>query len=283
MLSKESILYFENLLDAKIIAVEPLSGGDINEVFLLRTSQRKIVIKINSVSGFPGMFEAEALGLRTLQNFRKIDIPNVLDFGNFDDCAFLILEYISEVKPVKHFWEIFGEQLATLHQQTTPYFGFDNDNYIGSLPQFNVKCDTASEFYISQRLQPQFDLAIQKGFLFPDLEAFYKTMETEIPDEPSSFIHGDLWRGNFLINDNGLPCLIDPAVAYASREMDIAMMQLFGGFDSRLFEVYNEIFPFVKNWKDRLLIWQLYYQLVHLNLFGSSYYPKVTEVLKRYC
>ncbi len=125
-------------------------------------------------------------------------------------------------------------------------------------------------------------MALQKGFSFSNIKRLYKNIYDEIPEESSSLIHGDLWNGNFMIDKNGMPALIDPAVSYASREMDIAMMHLFGGFDPILFETYNETYPLVNNWRDRLPLWQLYYLLVHLNLFGSSYYSRVKDVVDRY-
>ena len=160
--------------------------------------------------------------------------------------------------------------------------GLEKDNFIGSLPQYNYHCRSAADFYIEQRLQPQFTMAGQRGFVFDNLNACYRNMRDEIPNEASSLIHGDLWGGNFMVNEQGLPCLIDPAVAYASREQDIAMMHLFGGFDTQLFEIYNEEFPLQQGWKDRLPLFQLYYLLVHLNLFGDSYYQSVKRIVDKY-
>ncbi|MDY8136572.1 fructosamine kinase family protein [Aquimarina sp. 2201CG5-10] len=282
MFSKELIPYFEELLYEKILSVKPLSGGDINEVYLLTTKKDEVVIKINDASIFPGMFQAEAKGLETLKKSNTFTIPEVLHIDEIDGTSFLMMQYIDSNRKVDDFWEIFGKQLAELHQQSEVYFGFENDNYIGSLPQFNDRCVSASEFYILQRLEPQFKLAINKGFSFSNLDRFYRTIENKIPQEPSSLIHGDLWSGNFMIDHRGLPCLIDPAVSYAPREMDIAMMYLFGGFDTTLFDIYNEAFPLSHNWKERLTLWQLYYLLVHLNLFGRSYYDRVRSIVNQY-
>ena len=104
----------------------------------------------------------------------------------------------------------------------------------------------------------------------------------EIPNEPPSLIHGDLWNGNYLVSEAGKPVLIDPAAAFAPREMDIAMMHLFGGFSTTLFQAYQEIHPMEKNWEDRISLWQLYYMLVHLNLFGSGYLKQVEAILAKY-
>jgi fructosamine-3-kinase len=138
------------------------------------------------------------------------------------------------------------------------------------------------EFYISQRLEPQLKLAFEGGFKFGNLKGFFKNISEEIPEESPSLIHGDLWSGNFLVAHNGDPALIDPAVAFAPREMDLAMMKLFGGFSEEVFMTYNSIFPLCEGWKERTAIWQLYYLLVHLNLFGSGYWSQVKFILKRY-
>lgn len=269
-------------LNLKIFNSIPLSGGDINDVFLMETSNGKLVIKVNSASDFPGMFEAEKEGLEALRNTHTINIPKVLLTGGFKDVAHLVLEYIPYGPEKENFWEDFGKKMAILHQNTNKNFGFNNSNYIGSLPQPNKWCTSASEFYITQRLDPQFKMASANGYSFKHLSTFYKKLEEIIPKESASLIHGDLWSGNFIVNNHGQACLIDPSVSYSHREMDIAMMHLFGGFSEVLFNVYNEIFPLQKNWKKRLEIWQLYYLLVHLNLFGNSYYGSVNKILKKY-
>ncbi len=282
MLSPKHINHFETLLSEKIKESYLLSGGDINSVYALITKNQKVVIKLNSNSKFPGLFEAEAAGLQKLRDCNCFVIPDVLQVGTLGDDAFLMMPYIAKGEKITNFSEEFGKRLAQLHRESKPYFGFEEDNYIGSLSQKNTKCKSAFDFYIVSRLEPQFNMAIQKGFAFLGLDMFYKNIENEIPSEKSSLVHGDLWNGNYIINEEGLPCLIDPAVAYASREMDIAMMHLFGGFDNRIFEVYHDTYPLIENWKIRQPIWQLYYLLIHLNLFGVSYYQQVKTIVKMY-
>ena len=114
------------------------------------------------------------------------------------------------------------------------------------------------------------------------LDEFYKNLESIIPKEKASFIHGDLWAGNYLITPNNKACIFDPAIAYAPREMDLAMMKLFGGYPQEVFKIYEEIFPLQDDWKSRISLWQLYYILVHLNLFGASYYGQANHILKQY-
>jgi protein-ribulosamine 3-kinase len=84
------------------------------------------------------------------------------------------------------------------------------------------------------------------------------------------------------VNHEGLPCLIDPAVYYGHRESDIAMTKLFGGFPSEFYKVYNDVFPMVKGWEQRLDINQLYPLLVHVNLFGYSYVSRVRQIINKF-
>ena len=261
---------------------KPLSGGDINKVFLLNCSEGNFVVKINSTSKFPAMFEAEAKGLQLLKENSNFKIPKVIATGTYQNTAYLILEYIPSGKPSKNFSEKFAEALVTLHKTTAENFGLNHDDYIGSLPQRNSFCGSASEFYISQRLEPQFKMAADNGFRFKNLEGFFKNISEAIPKEPPALVHGDLWNGNYMVSKTGKPVLIDPAVAFAPREMDIAMMKLFGGFSDEIFSNYNALFVLGEGWKERLPLWQLYYLLVHLNLFGSGYLPQVNSAIKKY-
>jgi fructosamine-3-kinase len=260
----------------------PLSGGDINEVYLLEGNSEKFVVKLNGSARFPGMFEAEKLGLEKLMAPGVIDIPKPIKTGQIGSKAFLVLEYIQSSEKTSDFWELFGEQIAKLHKITSETFGFEKDNYIGSLPQLNEKQDTAASFYVEMRLEPQLKMAKDRGFKLNVPASFFKNCGNLIPNESPSLIHGDLWNGNYLVNSKGYPCLIDPAVAFAPREMDLAMMKLFGGFNPQLFSTYNEIFPLVMGWKERIPLWQLYYLLVHLNLFGAAYRSQVTSILRKF-
>lgn len=259
-----------------------LAGGSINQVYLLVTSEGKKVVKINSAQKFPGMFVAEKQGLETLKQSNSFDVPKVYSVAEVENKAYLLLEYKKEGAQKGHFWEVFGEQLSRLHKTTSKNFGFSSPNYIGSLPQYNERCTVAAEFYVSQRLEPQVKMASERGYALGDLSRFYKNISEEIPQEAPALLHGDLWSGNYITNEEGLPCLLDPAVYYGPREMDLAMMKLFRGFSTEVFEVYEAQFPLQEGWKDRIPMWQLYYLLVHLNIFGRSYLPQVQKIIDRF-
>ena len=282
MVSKSIQSIVESSLSLEILSFKRLHGGDINDVFLLRTNAKDLVIKLNTNHKLKNLFAYEKEGLETLRKTHTFKIPKALLQGTTKNTDFLILEYIDQKTATNVAWKSFGEQLAHLHQYTSNQFGFPSSNYIGSLPQHNNYCDTALSFYITQRLIPQFKLASLNGYTFKEEDVFYIFLEKNIPEEKPALIHGDLWSGNYLIAQNETPCLIDPSVSFFHREMDIAMMHLFGGFHEEIFQTYNEIFPLKHAWKERLQLWQLYYLLVHLNLFGNSYYPSVKNILSFY-
>lgn len=268
--------------ELELISSEALFGGDINSVYRLETDKGEFVVKCNDAQKFPGMFHVEHKGLELLRETKSFIIPEVVTNNQVEDTAYLLMEYLPSGKKTDVFWRDFGEKLAQLHKTTSSTYGLDHDNYIGSLPQYNSKHNNAAEFYILQRLEPQFKMAVDKGFSFTRLEAFYTIISREIPEEPSALVHGDLWNGNYMVSSRGVAVLIDPAVAFAPREMDLAMMQLFGGFPAEVFEVYNENYPLEYDWKNRTSLWQLYYLLVHLNLFGEGYLHQVEAVLRKY-
>ncbi|TRZ44416.1 fructosamine kinase family protein [Robertkochia solimangrovi] len=268
----------QEVLHTNVLFYKPLQGGDINEVYLLHCHEDKYVLKHNNPDKFPGMFKAEAEGLQTLWHAGTIRVPQVIH----QEEAFLILEYIQPGE-IRGDWEsLFGRHLAALHEIHSNAFGFTHDNYIGSLPQSNKLHVDLYTFYLEERLFPQIRLAMENGIDLGRLDRFFLNIKDLIPEEPPSLIHGDLWSGNYLIDENGAPCLIDPAICFMNREMDIAMMHLFGGFSERIFDAYNEAHPLIEEWRGRMDIWQLYYLLIHLNIFGSGYLSQVNRIIDRY-
>lgn len=266
----------------KVKTYNSLAGGDINKVYLLQCHEGDFVVKLNSADRFPGMFETESKGLSLLSDSQSFKIPKSIATGTLNDISYLLMEYCPPGQPGPDFWEQFSHQLVQLHTSTSHRFGLDHDNYIGSLPQPNTWNPTLSEFYISQRLEPQLKMAHDQGFTFPNLGSCFQNISGELPQEQPSLIHGDLWNGNYLVSTSSYPVLIDPSVSYSSREMDLAMMQLFGGFPAEVYAGYHALFPLEKEWERRIPIWQLYYLLVHLNLFGAGYLEQVKGILQRF-
>lgn len=275
----------EERLSKEVTAINPLSGGDINKVYKVACKEEHFVVKHNSRFRFPTMFELEAKGLKKLGN-SGVETPSVIDFFEYFDDQFLILEFIQEEVISSKFWVHFASDLSNLHRNTKSFFGLDRDNYIGSLEQRNDQKPTWEAFFISNRLQPLIKMAFDKNLLtkqhVADFEKLYNLFSELIPLEAPSLLHGDLWSGNLLCSIGQKPVFIDPAVYYGHREVDIAMTKMFGGFDSGYLDAYNERFPLEKGWEQRIPVHNLYPNLVHLVLFGRSYLGGIEQVLNRF-
>jgi fructosamine-3-kinase len=155
---------------------------------------------------------------------------------------------------------------------------------MGSLSQGNTKHGTWNSFFREERLKKQVSLA-GSYFSTSDFAAFerlYIRLDKLIPVELPAMLHGDLWGGNYMVGKDGKPVLIDPAVYYGHREVDIAMTTLFGGFDEHFYMAYQEEYPLEKGWKERLDIFRLYPLLIHLNLFGSGYLGSIVNTIRRF-
>ena len=263
-----------------------VGGGSINEAFKISTNQGPFFIKKNSAARLPQMFEKEALGIKLLCESKEIIVPEVIGFCKIDDSVFLILNYIEPGIIGSSFWDDFGTQLANLHRHTADNFGLNHDNYIGSLHQINKQHSTWSEFFRKERLEYQVKLARDNGKIGKEtvaaFERLYIQLENIFPIESPALLHGDLWSGNFMVHENGQPIIIDPAVYYGHREMDLGMSQLFGGFNQQFYTSYNNHYPLQKGWEERLQYCNLYPLLVHVNLFGGSYLQSVKAILKKF-
>lgn len=184
--------------------------------------------------------------------------------------------------------EQFGIALAELHRHTAPTHGLEQDNFIGRLPQPNQPTASWIEFYRDQRIGYQMTIARQRGRLPARRESLLTRLLERLPDLLDdntmlpSLLHGDLWGGNYLVDEQGQAVLIDPAVYYGHREMDLAMTELFGGFGGRFYEAYHATYPMDSGYAERRALYQLYYILVHLNLFGEHYGGQVDSIAAHY-
>ena len=156
---------------------------------------------------------------------------------------------------------------------------------MGHLKQSNIITNKWVDFFRTHRLLTQIELAIDTqrapANLAKKFEPLLNDLESLLGNPTPAYLHGDLWSGNHVFSATGVPYLIDPSVYAGHREVDIAMMKLFGGFSERTFSAYQEIYPLQSGWEHRILIYQLYYLLAHVNLHGSGWLRSVLSVLKR--
>jgi fructosamine-3-kinase len=274
----------EAALGSAVLAWNRVSGGDINEAHEAQLADGRWVFVKNHREAPAGMFAAEARGLDWLGQAHALRVPKVLAQGP----DYLVLECIRPGRREPDFDDRLGRGLAALHRAGAPSFGLDYDNFIGRLAQSNQPLATWAEFYGERRLLPQLRLAVDGKRASAAMRRGFDRVLAHLkglvgPPEPPARLHGDLWGGNAMVDEQGLPCLIDPAVYGGHREIDLAMMQLFGGFRPRVYSAYQEAFPLPPDHEARVPLYQLYFLMVHLNLFGGSYVASVEHALARVC
>jgi len=232
-------------------------------------------LKVNDKNKYPLMFKKEANGLDLLRQYCTLIIPKVIKAGEGEDKQYLLMEWIEKGASQKNMWENFGEGLAMMHKRPQENFGLNEDNYIGSLKQINTPHKEWSIFYAECRIMPLVKILFDSGiYSLKDINAaklFCAELKNIFPVEPASLLHGDLWAGNYLIHSSGYAAIYDPAIYSGHREMDIGMTKLFGGFDQRFYDAYEDAYSLEKNWHQRLPYTQLYPLLVHAVLFGGHY------------
>lgn len=259
---------------------QPLGGGMINQAARLETGDGPLFVKWNEKAPV-GLFEREAEGLRALAATKTVRVPEVAHVAPATPLtpAFLVLEWIETAPCVDQAaaTERFAGELAALHQAAAPSsFGWSRDNFLGELPQINEPGLSWPRFYDDCRLEPQIEIARKRGLLPAHRERLLDSVLNRLdallaglPSRPS-LIHGDLWSGNF-IGAGQQTVLVDPAVYYGEREMEIAFIELFGGFPPGFVDFYRQIFPLQDGYEQRRPLHQLYPLLVHLNHFGETY------------
>jgi len=256
----------------RLTDTRPVGGGCIHEAARLSTTAGEFFAKWNARCP-PDLFPSEAAGLEALRSAgSELHVPRVVAAARPESGhpGYLILEYLAPGRARRHD-EVLGRGLASIHRKTAPGFGFDSDTYCGSTRQDNAACATWAEFYAKRRLRPMIDALGLDG----DERRPFARLVDRLPDilptaSTASLVHGDLWAGNVLETAAG-PALVDPACAYADREMEFGITTLFGGLSARAWAAYEEAWPLPAGWRERNPLYQLYHLLNHALLFGGGY------------
>ncbi|MGE5355867.1 MAG: fructosamine kinase family protein [Deltaproteobacteria bacterium] len=279
--------FFNEIFEGNVLSVTQVPGGDINDAYKISTGKNEYFAKINNTMDAGKMLESEATALIFLSQKIGVNVPEVKFLTKKNDTSILVLNWINEGNKRKSYNFDFAVMMEKLHRTSNEYFGLEYDNYIGSLKQSNQNNTDWLGFYYQCRIIPQLKIAIDEkkmeSFYHKRVDSMFKNLSLEFPKVKPSLLHGDLWAGNYMTNHTGFPVLIDPAIYFGHREVDFAMMRLFGGFDPGIFSSYNELFPFDEDMEKRIRFYQLYYVLVHVNLFGSSYAGQARSIIESYC
>lgn len=276
-----------NLVGEKIHFNGEVSGGCIaSNTIHIGDSGKKYFVKKYPEEAGEAKASAEVKGLAELSLQGIIRTPVI--FGTEKNVV--VLEFIEKGSYIAGFHENFGRKLALIHKCTSKDgYGFVEDNFIGDTVQSNLPRNAKwHEFYILNRLMPQYKLMEKNGFTDASVNKIFDRMLSNIGkviDDSTtipSLLHGDLWSGNYFSSLAGEAVIFDPAVYYGDRETDLAMTRLFGGFDEKFYSAYKDQFPLEYGNEERVLLYQLYHLMNHLNLFGKGYFREVIEIIKKY-
>lgn len=260
-----------------------VTGGCINQTFALHgQDRRRFFVKLNSPEHQP-LFAAEAAGLHAIDTTRTVRVPTVVCVGDTETESFLVLEWL-ELHGRADSARL-GAQLGALHRNTSDRFGFAENNFIGTTPQSNMQTHDWITFWREQRLGHQLTLAAQNGHLhlLPAGEKLLDAMPLFFAGHAPqpSLLHGDLWGGNHAFLTDGTPVIFDPAAYYGDRECDLAMTELFGGFDAAFYAAYRAAWPLDAGYRVRKTLYNLYHILNHANLFGGGYARQADDMMQR--
>jgi len=264
-----------------INGLSTVSGGCINSAYIAQDQNNRFFIKLNSTDSL-AMFEAEHQALLEIENANSIRVPHPVCTGSSETHSWIVLEFLP--LQINGDQELLGEQLAAMHKNTQENFGWERDNTIGFTPQINTPSNNWQTFFRENRLRYQLNLAAANGYTGTLQQAGATLLECMTDffvgyNPTPSLLHGDLWSGNFAFIEDDTPVIYDPALYYGDRETDIAMTELFGGFDLHFRHAYESCWPLDAGFKTRRKLYNCYHILNHLNLFGGGYAQQAEELI----
>jgi len=235
-----------------------------------------------------GVLREELAGLRRLEATGTVRVPRTHGVALAGGRAVLAMEHLAEGPAADGTWGRFAEELTSLHAvDAGDRYGFEIDNHCGPTPQPNGWCASWVEFNRRHRIGHQLELLKRAGRIdgaeAAELARVIDALGTVLDDRPRpSLLHGDLWSGNALPTAEGRIALIDPAPSIGDALADLAMMELFGGFDP---VVLGRVRASAGAGLDestierRLAVYRLYHLLNHVTIFGRGYWPGVRRTM----
>jgi protein-ribulosamine 3-kinase len=279
----------ESAVGMRVANVQGAGSGSISNTARVdfTTGERVLLKWVSDHASARPMLVEEARSLKSLAATRTVRVPDVLFISPSSQQPFLLLEWLEPGPRTAANQRALGEQLAALHRHSSAQYGWITDNFIGSLPQSNRRHDNWADFWREERLAPQ--LAMASAQLGSNARRFQPVVDAlpdllgDVQSEGPSLLHGDLWSGNMHMLADGSAAVIDPSTYYGHREVDIAMTRLFGGFSKEFYEAYASAWPYRPGVEKRIALYQLYYVLVHVNLFGGGYVGQAIGLLEEVC
>ena len=263
--------------------ITSIAGGDICKTFKVQCRTKHYFLKLHHPSMY-AMLQSEAGNLEVLAKTKTLRVPLPIAHGQTSTYCYLLLEFLELQQGGSS--AALGRLLARMHQHTGSYYGWFEDNWIGTIAQPNTKCTDWISFWRHRRLAHQLKLAnhnyapqalLEHGErLLCDMDGLFDTHSPR-----PSLLHGDLWSGNFAFDTKAWPVVYDPACYYGDRETDLAMTELFSGFSHEFYSAYTDSYPLDRGYRVRKDFYNLYHVLNHFNLFGGNYAGQAERICLR--
>ena len=270
-------------LDKEVHSIDFFTGGQLGDIYKVQTADESYILKTSQPS------DKLIIEANMLQDINKYDIavPKVFAFSE----TYLLLEFIEENQQAKDMQELAAAKLLSkLHSVTNEsrMYGYYYDTTIGPFMQHNEQTQYNWTLFLGQmRIMPMARICYDKGEISKQmlerLEGLCRDLykRIDMSSITPSLLHGDLWGGNILFNINGA-VLIDPAIYFGDREMELAFILMFNTFGETFFNAYREVHPLSEDfYETKVPLYQIYPLLVHVALYGSSYTGQLEQILKR--
>jgi len=271
------------VLGQEVDALDFFQHGQIGDIYKASVEGQTYVVKTSTQVD---KLAIEAKMLNDLHD-AKIRVPKVI----MSKESFLVLEHIETVNQAKCTQEIeVAKILSTLHSVTNDsrMYGYYYDTTIGPFPQINEQTQYNWTLFLGQmRIMPMARICYDEGKIskqmLESLEGLCRDLYKRIDMSTihPSLLHGDVWSGNVLFEREGA-CLIDPAIYYGDKEMELAFILLFDTFGDTFLNAYSEVHPLSEDfYESKVPLYQIYPLLVHVALYGGSYVGHLEQILKR--
>ena len=275
--------HLSEILECDILFIDYVTKGQIGDIYKVNTSDRSYILKTSKPST---QLLTEASMLKDINKY-DIAVPKVYDVSD----SHLLMEYIEEKRQSKYTEEIAAAKiLSDLHTVTndSKMYGYYYDTTIGPFSQKNEQTQYNWTLFLGQmRILPMAKICYDKGHIsknvMDSLEDLCRDMYKRIDMSKitPSLLHGDVWSGNILFNRSGAT-LIDPAISFGDKEMELAFILMFNTFGETFFDNYRKVHRLSDDFYDvKVPLYQIYPTLVHVALYGSTYIKSLENLLKR--
>jgi len=254
------------------------------ETYLLTTIEKKYILKLNK-----NPTNQLTVLKKIYDDLRDIKFISLKIY--YSDNDLLLMEYFENDKNyilAIDDYEIIAKFLSELHSKKGTSYGYGYSTYLGNVIQNNEKSSSWTKFFLKNRYDYYLEILLNRSLIDKRRYNKYKNFREVIKEnltEPShpSLLHGDIWRGNILINRQAKTHtyqIIDPAIFYGDYEYELAYIYQNGTFGRGFYECYDEINKISDEfWEFKILIYQIIPLMQYAILENKFYLREIDKII----